>query len=223
MRLGFWQLQRADLARALQAAVAAQATAAPLDLTLAADTASIPAWRRVSARGTWDARHQLLLDNQVVAGQVGYLVFTPLAIEGCACAVLVNRGWIPLGKDRQAVPALALPPGLVDIGGIAAPPPPAGVGVRANLADVLAPGVLRVQRIDPAGVAKWLGTQVLPLTVRLDAAAPDGYLRNWTPPPDRADRHTAYATQWFLLASIVMILLLALNLRRPGESNRSPP
>ena len=189
-----------------------------------AATADTLAWRRVNVRGSWDRRHHLLLDNQIVAGRAGYFVYTPLRIEGCHCAVLVNRGWIALGPDRQSLPDLDLAvEAPVAVSGIAAPPPPAGLGVRADLADFVAPGVLRVQRLDPASAAKWLGMPVLPLTVRLDPAAPDGYVRNWAPPPGRVERHMAYAAQWFLMALLVIILLAGLNLRRSRESKVSLP
>lgn len=226
-RLGVWQLQRAEAARSLQAAVAAQAQAAPLELAAAgilanADTDAL-AGRRVTVRGRWENRYQVLLDNQVAAGQAGYFVYTPLRVDGCACAVLVNRGWVPVGPDRGTAPAVELAPAVAAIEGAAAPPPPAGVGVRADRTELLAPGLLRVQRLDPAGIAKWLDVPVLPLTVRLDPRLPDGYLRAWAPPPGRAARHEAYAAQWFLLALLVPILLIGLNSRGRRESNRIHP
>jgi len=189
----------------------------PLDLNAYGIATSNPAaWRGrpLTARGRWDTRLSVLLDNQVAASQAGYLVFTPLALDGCDCAVLVNRGWIALGADRQAVPAVTPIATAVTLHGSAAPPPSPGVGIDTEYADWLAPGLLRVQRVDLAALSRRLGTRLLPLTVRLDRDAADGYLRDWTAPPNRADRHTAYAVQWFALGTLVLVVWVAVALKR---------
>lgn len=205
--LGLWQLQRADAARALAAAVSTQMRQAPLALAgagLAGIDAAELNGRRVTAQGRWRDGLQILLDNQVAAGEAGYFVYTPLALEGCDCAALVNRGWVSLGANRQAIPAVALASAAVALRGTAAAPPSAGVGMTAEAPEQMAPGLLRVQRVDMSALSRRLGTRLLPLTIRLDPDEPDGYLRNWASPPSRAERHTAYAVQWFLLAALAL-------------------
>ena len=222
IRLGFWQLQLADEARSLQAGVVAHAAAPPLTLTaavIASTGADMLRWRRVEVQGRWDSGHQLLLDNQVVAGQVGYFVYTPLLIDDCSCAVLVNRGWVAMGRDRQSIPDVVLAPGTAIVSGMMTPPPPAGVGVGADLPEFLRPDLQRIQGLDPSVMSTGLGLRILPTTIRLDPAAADGYLRNWAPPPSRVERHMAYAAQWFLLALLAAVLLIGLNYRRHPGSN----
>lgn len=38
------------------------------------------------------------------AGRAGYHVIAPLRMEGSDAVVLVNRGWIELGSDRNVLP-----------------------------------------------------------------------------------------------------------------------
>ena len=53
---------------------------------------------RVVAHGTYQPQYQLLIDNRVQDGRVGYYVITPLRIGGSNTLVLVNRGWVPMGE-----------------------------------------------------------------------------------------------------------------------------
>ena len=50
--------------------------------------------------------------------------------------------------------------------------------------------------------------------MRLAPEAADGYRRTWHRPDLRADRHVAYAVQWFIFALLTAGLYLRLNLKR---------
>jgi surfeit locus 1 family protein len=170
-------------------------------------------WRPVEARGTWEKR-QVLLDNQVSRGAAGYFVYTPLRVPGCDCAVLVNRGWIAAGPQRNVAPEIALPPAKPWVRGLAAPAPASGFGVQPDDGEPLGNDLLRVQKLDAARLSRWLGVRVVPLTIQLSPDDPDGYRRDWQPPVASADRHIAYAGQWFLFALIAAGLAIKLNSRR---------
>lgn len=216
-RLGVWQLQRADEMRSLQAAIAAQEQLVPIDLNRTAavqDDLRTLLWRPATARGTWDARRQVLLDNQTSDGRVGYFVFTPLRLDACACALLVNRGWIDAPPDRSMVPEIGVPSGALKLGGILAPVPSSGIGVRPDVEHLHASGLLRVQQLDLAAIPLEPGVRLLPLILRLAPDASDGYQRKWHQPDMRADRHVAYAVQWFIFALLTAGLYVGLNLKR---------
>jgi surfeit locus 1 family protein len=227
-RLGVWQMQRAEETSTLDQRIEARGAQAEvaLDPAVAETDPAALQWRHISARGSWDNDHQVLLDNQVSQGQAGYLVYTPLRLDACRCAVLVNRGWVPAAARRDMAPNIG------DIGlaaarsatvrGVAVPPPAAGVGVDSAYAETVAPGLLRAQRIEAPALSAWVGVRLLPLVILLDPAAPEGYRRDWRPPGLRADRHTAYAVQWFIFAVIALGVAVRMNLRRGRRSNGTP-
>lgn len=213
VELGFWQLRRADESRTQQATRSERAQLPSLDLNrLSAAHMDSMLWRSATVSGKWQASPAVLLDNQMAAGRVGYLVFGVLRPEGCACALLVNRGWIEAGPDRGTVPDLGRLPVAATLLGHLAPLPSGGVGVR-NDVEHLPGGLLRVQRLELATIPLEPGIRLLPITLRLDPESPQGFARNWTPPAHKADRHQAYALQWFAFALIAAGLYCYLNLR----------
>lgn len=214
VELGFWQLRRADESRAQQATRSERAQLPSLDLNrMVTQRMDSLLWRSATVSGGWQAEPLLLLDNQMMAGRVGYLVFGVLRPQGCACALLVNRGWIGAGPDRGTIPELGRLPNAATLRGSLAPLPPSGVGVR-NDVEHLPGGLLRVQRLELATIPLEPGIRLLPLSLRLDPESPDGFVRNWAPPTaHQADRHQAYAWQWFSFALIAAGLFCFLNLK----------
>jgi len=55
---------------------------------------------------------------------------------------------------------------------------------------------------------------VIPGVLLLDAAEPDGYLRDWRASDFGPERHLGYAFQWFALAVTLVILYLAWSFRK---------
>lgn len=212
--LGQWQLQRGAQKAGLQAQWTVQAALPPLligpgDLP---DLRATPG-RRLLVRGDWDTGRQILLDNQVVGGQAGYQVYTPLRLAD-GHAVLVNRGWLPGGARRDVAPDVHLVSRTTLVAGSAAPPPSSGPLARQAMDATLGDGLLRVQQLDIDALSQRLGLTLAPWTLRLDPTAPDGYLRHWQTPGLGAERHRAYALQWFLFAVLLVGLYVGLNLRR---------
>jgi surfeit locus 1 family protein len=105
VRLGFWQLDRLAQRRAFNAHVAEMGARPVLSLPTDED---LPAqeYRSVRGTGTYDFTHQVAIRNQILNGQYGYHLLTPLQLEGVGAeekgsTVLVDRGWIPAsGNDR---------------------------------------------------------------------------------------------------------------------------
>lgn len=65
-----------------------------------------PAWntltfRRVKVSGGYDFEHEFLLRNRNLEGRQGFHVITPLRIDGRAEHVLVDRGFLPLGRENR--------------------------------------------------------------------------------------------------------------------------
>lgn len=57
-------------------------------------------WRRVKLSGTFDFSHEFLLRNRSFEKRAGVHVITPLKVDGADAWVLVDRGFIPLGREN---------------------------------------------------------------------------------------------------------------------------
>jgi surfeit locus 1 family protein len=211
--LGRWQLQRADQKRELFDAFAAGADATRLiDL----QTPPLPRYQHIEARGSYDGSRQLLIDNMTSAdGRAGYFVVTPFALADGGW-LLVNRGWVPLGVSRSALPAIDVAGNPRRLLGRADRLPSAGLrmGRPAGLGPPFPavanfPNHSDIERL--LRETSWTHAAEL---VLLDADQPEGYVRQWQPPGFPPLRHTAYAVQWFGLALALSVIYLATNVRR---------
>lgn len=217
LALGYWQLQRADEKRALQAQYDARADGPAVQVEGRLQRPEELQFYRVTAKGRYETEYEFLLDNRVHHGQPGYHVITPLRIAGSDVRVLVNRGWIPLGEDRAHPPAHAAPTGALEITGVATVP----AEKYFTLAEPapIRPGQWpRVwQNLDLARYRAAVPFPVQPVVVLLDPAAPGGFAREWNRLDAGISVHLGYAFQWFLLAAVLAGLYVYLSLRRPSS------
>lgn len=208
--LGCWQLDRGAEKRAL----AADFQSAGPAIELPPAGGALPRYQRVVARGSYDAGHQFLLDNRIRAGVAGVEVLTPLLLAD-GSAVLVNRGWLPFGSDRNRLPAVSVGPEARLVAGRFSELPRAPV-------ELPAPQSARWPRLvnypQDAELAAMLGRELRPGMILLDPAEPDGYDRDWRLAGTTPERHLGYAVQWFALAATAAAIWLALSLRRDGET-----
>jgi len=164
-------------------------------------------YRRVIVAGEYDAEHQFLLDNQIIRQQAGYHVLTPLLIQGANVGVLVNRGWIPAGRDRAVKPNLPITQTTVRIIGVVDKFP--GVGLKLKGAEIPAPGwPALVQLADSERLSERLGYRLLPYQVLLDVNEGEGYERIGRPASLSPEKNQGYALQWFGFALVLMVLYL---------------
>ena len=219
--LGRWQLHRAHAQNeADQAKAAAQAAAAVGPDALLVPGATLPAadeWRAVTATGTYDAAHQLLVRNRPFNSTNGYLVLVPLRTAGGD--LLVVRGWIPAGSTADAPDALPeVPSGTVTVTGRMRAPEPATS--RTGLPDG------QVERIVPAEVAQLTGRPTYGgwLSLQSETPAPPTAAQVQTLPADGSGgwtwpiSHTVYAMQWFTFGVIAVVgwfVLLRRDVRDP--------
>ena len=215
--LGRWQLRRAEEKQRLYDAFDRGADATRM---VELRTPPLPRYQHVTARGSYDTSRQLLIDNMSDAhGRAGYYVITPFALASGGW-LLVNRGWVPVGVSRAALPVVDVVRDLREIRGRAdhLPTPGIQLGQRAALRPpfpVVAdfPSRAEIEHLMPD--ASWApATDV----VLLDAGQPDGYAREWQPPGFPPLRNVAYAVQWFGLALALAIIYLVTNLHRVGST-----
>jgi cytochrome oxidase assembly protein ShyY1 len=199
--LGFWQLDRAQQKSARIALYRERQAAAPLDFNSILAPAENHLWRRVALRGHFIDRH-MLLDNRIQAGRAGYQVLTLFALDDGRVA-LVNRGFMASSGDRSALPELVAPADPTVATGFIGPPPAPGIALGQLHAELLAPHVIRVQAVDPRGLAELFAMQVWPQLIYLDGDHAAALAVDWAPPGDGSAKHRAYALQWFAMAAVL--------------------
>ncbi|WP_026550436.1 SURF1 family protein [Arthrobacter sp. Br18] len=110
--LGNWQMERRELAVAEIERIVANYEGTPVPYSAGTSSfASYSAdreWTPVVLKGEYDTANQVIVRNRPLNGQPGYEVLTPLRLDD-GTAVIINRGWLPIGNDRagrpDAVPA----------------------------------------------------------------------------------------------------------------------
>ena len=205
--LGFWQLERAEEKRRLTQLLESRRRQQPIRLNGESGDRENLRYHRVFVSGLYDFEHQFLLDNQVVNGQVGAFVLTPLKIDGSQHAVLVNRGWVPMINRRIINNDLDIPQPWVRITGVVNHFP--GVGWKLYGAEVPSegwPGL--IQLVDAEYLSRVLGYPLLPFQVLLDPDLQPGFSRKWNLTiAIGPEKHRAYAVQWFALAAVFIGML----------------
>jgi surfeit locus 1 family protein len=206
--LGQWQVNRGDEKAARQALLEARMHGEPVKLTGSVTSAESLLYRRVRASGEWIAERQIFIDNQIHDGKAGFNVITPLRLAGSQDAVLVNRGWVGRGSTYPRPPEVAVPPGPVEVSGLATLPPARYMELSTDTIDGNVWQNLSIERFRAR-------TQlaVLPVVVLQDVAAP-GLTAIRERPDAGIAKHQEYALTWFSLAATALVLWIVLNIRR---------
>jgi surfeit locus 1 family protein len=209
LSLGNWQVQRATYKRTLQA----RADAAERDSVLHIGSEKLNKedllYRQVEVKGVFDPAHEILLDNRIYNGIAGYHVLTPLKIEGGNRYVLVNRGWVPVGKDRRALPRIPRLAFSVKIHGLALDP-----NTRYFELPGAQPAGNLWQNLNFERYVALSGLNLQPLLLQQSNDTGDGLIRDWPRPDTGIATHVSYAIQWYGLAATLVVLWLTLNLKR---------
>ncbi|HSA88662.1 MAG TPA: SURF1 family protein [Burkholderiales bacterium] len=162
---------------------------------------------RVALEGEFVAKYTVYLDNKTRRGRPGYEIVTPLRLRGSTSHVLVNRGWVAAGATREALPEVAAPAGEVRVEGIALERLPRVLTIQQDTGKVR-------QTLDLEGYAAETGLRLEPRVIEQHSFLPDGLARDWPPHDAGIEKHEAYALQWYSLAALAVVLVVALSFRR---------
>ncbi|HTH68571.1 SURF1 family protein [Rhodanobacter sp. T12-5] len=216
IRLGVWQLHRADFKEALLRRYAASVSAPLQDFAKVAEAPPADGFPRVRVRGHYLADRLYLLDNPKHDGRGGVEVFAPFALHGQSQLLLVDLGFLP-GNGNGKTPQLPpLPTAEVSLQGLYVPPPPVGFEMGGDALSRQTRWPKNSIFMDPAEIARDLGRPLYPRLLALDADPASIYVRVHTldfssmPPA----RHRAYAFQWFTFALAAVVILLVLHRKR---------
>ena len=221
LRLGFWQLSRANEKLAFQDTVQQQAAMPSLDanaLTSSKDlTTSLH--RTVKLTGHWLAQHTLFLDNRQMDNKPGLFVVTPFEFEDKATAIkktiLVQRGWIARNFiDRQQLPQIVTSAAQETIFGRIAPSPSKLYEFRgADLGRIRQNIVL--SELAQEFQIELLNVSLLQLDETQTPVMNDGLLRHWSLPSLGVEKNYGYMFQWWALSTLIALLYIWFQLIRP--------
>ena len=210
--LGRWQLGRAHEREAQQAAIEAQGAKSKMGNKAVAEAGAADALgllhRSAALRGSWLAVHTVYLDNRQMQGKPGFYVLTPLQLEGSAASILVQRGWVARNfSQRDALPQVLTPAGVVEVRGRLAGQPPrllelGGVAENAGITKGPQSGLIR-QNLNLQSYAKETGLRLLPVSLTQTGTASEGLLRDWPQVASGAGKNYGYAFQWFALSALM--------------------
>lgn len=202
--LGFWQLSRAQYKQTLiDQAQLAQTTITLDEQKITQIPLNQARFQHIKFSTSLQNKNIILLDNQVLKGQVGYHVLVPARLNNQQ-AILINRGFVPIGKNRQELPSILPISGPVTIEGYL------DIAYRNPLIKQAIDGKitwpLRVQQIDFNLLSTLMGISLYPMLVTLNEDSP--YVL--TPLPKATtyltpEKHIGYAVQWFSLALAFLI------------------
>jgi len=214
--LGLWQLDRLEQRQALnqvgEGRMSQEATHLQLALEEAGGDIETLQYRNVYLTGVFDPSEEVLIRSQVELGQAGFHVITPLVTDE-GWAVLVNRGWVPLGMDTPPVGSRP-EPGRQRVEGWAQ---------LSQVRPALAPEDLRGEqpvfnRVDIGRIGEQTSYDLAAVYV-VAAGEEDVELPVPVDPPDFTNEgsHLAYAVQWFGFAAVGLVGFYFL-LRRKGDT-----
>lgn len=213
--LGLWQVDRAEQKQQLAKDRETGAAREVLDLNWHPEMAMADRFRPAVVKGRFEATHQWLQDNQIHEGQAGYHVYSLFVPAGGAAEVLlVNRGWVPVGRDRAVLPDLPVPDGEVVLHGRLDKPASVGIAMGdLSFRDDLALSVHPFMDVDALSVV--LQRRLFPLTLVLDEREAGALTKDWSPAlPIGPEKHLGYALQWFSLALALVIIFVGVNVKR---------
>ena len=218
LQLSSWQWHRYHEKLHLQRTYQAASITPEVPLTQA--LASIPLQAKdnvflsIAASGHYDPLHQIVLDNRSMGGQPGYEIFTPLLLDTKpATAILIDRGFIPVGQHWQSLPDLTPPSGQVTLKGFLSQAQHnfiLGAAIEASLK----PWPLRVARIDFNLLQKHYSYPLVPYVIHLKPKQAGSYLCQWSYPQLFAERSLGYTFQWLALAAATLVLWAIISFKR---------
>jgi surfeit locus 1 family protein len=214
LSLGFWQLDRAAQKKMLQEELAAQRDAPMLELGRLESAALEENIGRATAIQGHYRQPQFLLDNRIRNRAPGYEVFTPFELE-TGGIILVARGWVPAGDDRARMPQVQVDGNPRRVEGRLGRAPSTGIRLaNQRMIEQTSETLYRIQHVDPLALGDRLQTTLPQVVLFLGADAENGYDRDWPVLNAQTGKHEAYATQWFAMAGVLLLLYFRINFRR---------
>jgi len=217
IKLGFWQLDRADQKKIINMAFIERQNQPAIPLNK--ETIQMPIkdiiWHHVTISGEFLNDKNIILDNQVVQEKAGFLIYTPFKILDSNKIILVNRGWYPLSNSRNDVPNIPPIKGAQAIEGEINQMPSSGISLGKVITEKLDESSFRLQKMDYEVLSSLIGKDLMRYVVKLKKPIFDKtYVIDLGIPVPDSDKNYGYAFQWFAMAFTLFIIFIKLGLKK---------
>lgn len=208
LRLGFWQLERAEEKQLLLESYEEQQKL-PQQQWPPIAVRTETHYQPISVSGQFEPRHVWLLDNQSRQGQVGYEVIMPFVIDNGdnekSEILLVNRGWVKAPAERSTLPVIETPTKTIQLTGYLHQPSLNAI-FQATKNDYAEDWPRRVLNINSAIASQQLKEDFYPTVLRLLSDSEAAFITEWKVANTQPEKHKGYAIQWFSMTIILIVL-----------------
>ena len=208
--LGFWQLDRADQKRTIEASIQ-KANTGVVELIINQNELLNKEYYEVRLQGSYVSDKQFIYDNQIVDQASGYYVLTPFVLTGQSNAIMINRGFIPWNGRRDQLDDIAVDYATREIK-IQVSRPIKRIELKTS--DISNQFPVLIQAIDFDVIEEISSTSFVDVIGLLDPSSDDGFVRKWEPYTGSIEKHIGYAIQWFLMALVLGIIGIRIGLKQ---------
>ena len=208
--LGFWQLDRADQKRTIEASIQ-KANTGVVELIVNQNELLNKEYYEVRLQGSYIGDKQFIYDNQIVDQASGYYVLTPFVLTGQSNAIMINRGFIPWNGRRDQLDDIAVDSAFREIK-IQVSRPIKRIELKTS--DISNQFPVLIQAIDFDVIEEISSTSFVDVIGLLDPSSDDGFVRKWEPYTGSIEKHIGYAIQWFLMALVLGIIGIRVGLKQ---------
>ena len=208
--LGFWQLDRADQKRTIEASIQ-KANTGTIELIVNEDRLLDKEYYEVRLQGSYIRGKQFIYDNQIVDQASGYYVLTPFVLTGQSKAVMINRGFIPWNGRRDKLDDIDVEATTREIK-VQVSRPIKRIELKAS--DISDQFPVLIQAIDFDVIEEISSISFVGVIGLLDSSSADGFIRKWEPYTGSIEKHIGYAIQWFLMALVLGIIGIRIGLKQ---------
>ncbi len=208
--LGFWQLDRADEKRGIEASIKLANTGS-VELIVEEGSLKNKEYYEVRLQGKYLSDKQFIYDNQIVNQVSGYYVLTPYALEGQSKTILINRGFIPWNGRRDKLADIGIGQDAREIK-VLISKPIKRMELKTTEIGIQFP--VLIQSIDLQDMASLASVDFSSVIGLLDPSASNGFVRKWEPYTGSIEKHIGYAVQWFLMALVLAIIGIRIAIKQ---------
>lgn len=204
--LGVWQIERGQNKQQVLDAFNAAIKAEPSVLS-----STSKKWQRVYVSGVFDESRQILIDNTIFRGRVGFKVFTPFILESSDKLLLVDRGWIEQESFRENLPSITINSSFAELSGLLVNPE-LGFVLSEDLISKTWPKISQTQSLDY--LVKEYPEELYPFILVAEPTFKDALNYMEVIPTNMPPvKHYGYALQWFTMFLVLCGMYIYFGLK----------